>query len=557
MPYVPTVWVNESAPDISAENLNHLEEGAATAQDTADAAQTAADAISWTALPGKPAVVAAGVDQAAARIAIGAGDGTYAGLSGKPTLGTAAAQNIGAFDAAGAATTAAAAAQAGAIAASAQRAANLSDLVSAATARNNLGIPALLTKLYAGKFYVADYASMADDVALTACLADAITDAINSGTFAPHVVLEPRLYDGGTTLKHGDPTWGGNALFGPLPYIDPGVVDQKVNLTISCDRDASSLLHWLQSHPQKSGCVLYTAGTGFTPDGTYGVPSILGGPTKLGNGVFSNMLVTLQGISVMAPFNPSLIGIDLNQAAQARVLNGSALAEATVGGAGGFPNIHTIPTNDLGMGLRMPRNGNNDQSFIGSWSCEGFFYGMSCGDHLAAQRVALIYCDTGIYVYGSGAREHGNSFLNLSIEACNWCFEFGGGAPGGRIPIDVVSLHTEGTAGTIKDPNNGFVGTVNYQDNLGAPPSNSGAGRLRIIDQSVDRGVATTTVPVTQNTDSTLVYRDRQIIPAGGTVTGYKVGGVSIGTPSSFFVPTGQPWQWAGSGAPTAQEIRL
>lgn len=57
-------------------------------------------------------------------------------------LGTAATQNTGAFDAAGAATTA----QTNAINASAQRANNLSDLSNAGTARNNLGLGSQATK---------------------------------------------------------------------------------------------------------------------------------------------------------------------------------------------------------------------------------------------------------------------------------------------------------------------------------------------------------------------------------------------------------------------------
>lgn len=47
-------------------------------------------AVTWTSLAGKPAVIAAGADAAAARTAIGAGtssfSGVYSDLSGKPTI---------------------------------------------------------------------------------------------------------------------------------------------------------------------------------------------------------------------------------------------------------------------------------------------------------------------------------------------------------------------------------------------------------------------------------------------------------------------------------------
>ncbi len=56
--------------------------------------------VLWADITGKPAVIAAGADAAAARAAIGAGtssfSGAYADLSGKPTFGTAAALNVAA-----------------------------------------------------------------------------------------------------------------------------------------------------------------------------------------------------------------------------------------------------------------------------------------------------------------------------------------------------------------------------------------------------------------------------------------------------------------------------
>lgn len=56
--------------------------------------------VLWSDIAGKPAVIAAGADAAAARSAIGAGtssfSGAYGDLSGKPTLGTGAALNVAA-----------------------------------------------------------------------------------------------------------------------------------------------------------------------------------------------------------------------------------------------------------------------------------------------------------------------------------------------------------------------------------------------------------------------------------------------------------------------------
>ena len=69
MAFTPKTWADgpSGGTPITAAELNRIEQGI----DDADAAATAP--VAWADVAGKPAVIAAGADQAAARAAIGAG----------------------------------------------------------------------------------------------------------------------------------------------------------------------------------------------------------------------------------------------------------------------------------------------------------------------------------------------------------------------------------------------------------------------------------------------------------------------------------------------------
>lgn len=394
-----------------------------------------------------------------------------------------------------------------------------------------------ITKLRNGFFYVADYGT--NVAAIQTAINDAVAAAIADETYSATVVFENRVYECGTTLHHHDDgsAIGGNALI-LIPYVDPAVVDQKVVLTLLGYGDASQLVYWEQTVPQRSGTVLATDLVVTSLDGTYGLASVVGGPTKLPISPapeFSNMLLRIDGISVSPPHDSGLCGFDAYQIAQVSNGSWSYLAKAVVGGT---PNLHDIPTHDLSMGFRFPGAGNNDNVYGGRGSVEGAYYGIGHADHFTCESLRTIYCDTSAYIYHRGGHEHGAVYPYLSNEGCNHVFVTGSS---GTFPIqarvDVEAINDV----AFVDASNALVGEIMYSDNSDDPPTVSGCARLKIIDMSVDPGAFTPSVP-DSGSPSDLIYRDTDYYVTAGAFTDLVIDNVDVGIQTHFRVPSGKSY---------------
>jgi hypothetical protein len=387
-----------------------------------------------------------------------------------------------------------------------------------------------------------------------------VTDGIENGTYAGKLLVPPKQYMiAGATTK-GGATLGNSQI--PMPYVNS--LDQQFALGILGLADASGFYHWRQKKPAASGATLRTVLLGQALDATWGAPSVLGGPTAStpepdATAFFSNMLVNIDGLKIIAPRFPSLMGIDLGRVGQANIGTLAINADALVGAASGRNLIP--PNNDLGMALRMPRFQNNDNTNIFSYGCEGFFYGIQISDHTTAQRLALIYCDTAIYCAPGGGPEHGAHLGYVSCEACNTGIECAGGA-GGKYPVIINRFDVEVAGGgfTIKDDNDSLTGEIHYAHNGSVAPSIKpkaggapGAQNIRIIDDNRYRGSVTSpSIPATATDFYNPFFRDAAVYVTGGTVTQVQVAGVTVpGTSGMFIVPTGKQVRLTYTVAPS------
>lgn len=394
-----------------------------------------------------------------------------------------------------------------------------------------------------------------DSAAIKACIADAVAAAISTGTYYAIVQFSAGVYNCLTPTLGG--ATRGNALV-PLPIIEPAT-GQKVTLVLLGMPDGAPFLHWNQTVPQKNGAVIRAGAAAAAPDGTWGSPSIIGGPTALLNSgeQFSNMRLIISGLLLVAPKNPGYIAVDGRRVAQMDVPNAGALAEGVVS-----DSAFTAPNNSNGIGFYFPRPDNNDSSNVGVLSVEGFYYGVAFADHFVAQRLGIIYANTAIFINDSdGGSIHGAAIQYASIEAVATVLEMNGSATG-QYPVEFGAINAEVVTSTrFKDTQNALRGYIKYGEIAGTTPPDptvSGCANVKIINVFRAPGaIAAPALPAT-TVASTPIYRDMALTVSGGTVTAISVDGQSLGvTSGTVFVPSGKSFAITYSVAPTLKATLL
>lgn len=397
-----------------------------------------------------------------------------------------------------------------------------------------------------------------DTGAVNAAVTAATAYATNSANPPFAIIRGAGIMACSTATTKGGAT-AGNAQI-PLP-VRAGTA-RKIILVFQGPGRAEALDHWQQTTGQRWGWTIKSTLTGLNTDGAWGAPSIIGGPAVSGSsatygsatGVFNNVHVVFDNVAVQAPVDPTIIGFDCRAMAAMTVTSAAAVADGTP------TQMSTVVTNGFtrsySSGLLVPQNLNNDVVVVGSFSCEGFYTGMSVSEHTAANAVRSIYCHDGIYVQADGNGNHSASILNASVEASVQGIYTDGGA---NPPVGFFCgmLDTEGiTTNHIADHNNALSGSVLWNDNdntVGLSPTVDGAANLRIT--ACRRAKGAVTAPAVSSSTVALqnpFWRDAVVNITGGTVTVIKVDGATTGlTSGTVIVPSGKTVAITYSVAPT------
>ena len=384
-------------------------------------------------------------------------------------------------------------------------------------------------------------------------------------------------------LKTGGSTLGNSQL--TLPVI--AVTANKVTLIIKGVENASALFHWQQTAAQYSGATLVSNGifANATAQGNSinntGEPCVIGGPNQSNHYgdsqlKFSNMLVVLQGISIMVPKSTSGLsysGVDFSGVAEANVFDCSIATNGSYA-AGDFLAPNGFQTG-FSKGLMMPANGNNDNNVIRNLSIGGgFAEGLFATEHTIIESARLLYCWSALTLvgsyYGSVGSSHAVVADQISIEGCiNEVRVRGAGQSGVGPFLDINQLDTESGSPTFIDNGAGLastVGTIKLTGLYTVSGITTGVTGLHILNGQQAPGYVATPSYTLGTAFQNPWWRDATVHISGGTVTNVKIGTTNGGTVAptmqaigltsgTFRLPSGGWFEVDGSVKPTMTVI--
>lgn len=430
-------------------------------------------------------------------------------------------------------------------------------------AANKTYTDAATAKISGTAVYVEDYGAVGDgttddSTAIKNAIAAAVTNAQTDGSYYAEVHFKAKTYLVNTPTTGG--STNGSAMV-PLPVLP--VAGQKMTLILQGAGEASGLYHWNQTTVQKAGTVLrttYSAGDSLPATGEV---SVLGGPTPhygygYSAGLFSNMLVVVDGLCIVVPQNPRICGFDFRGVAELRVKSAAVLAASAQTGA------PAIPDPVWGWAFSPPDIQNNALCDIDSLSIEGHVSGLRITEHVRCSSLRAINCFNGIVCDGTSGFPHANVIDYACVENCQSAVA----NISSRAKLFISSLDIEAASGDhqINDGVNGLVGTIYVNSNANDPNTlntnilNSGslgvngASGLRILNAEMTPGAVTApTIPSTATALKNPFWRDCAV-SVSGTVTAVKVDGVASGLSGAIagatvFVPSGKTIELDYSGA--------
>lgn len=346
----------------------------------------------------------------------------------------------------------------------------------------------------------------------------------------------------------------------PLP-VPTDNTDQKIEIALTGAGSAGHFQFWASTIPSLMGTCLVSMQTApSTLDGTYGVQSVIGGPTSTSGftGSFASVKPIIQGISIMCPTYTNMTAIDLTWVGSCRVDQVSAHIFATALSGGGTL-ISNLPADSvfktrLGCGLRTPALGNNADVTIPDFTCEGYTIGMRISpEHVQIGNLKTIYNNIALIVDMVGLLSSGH---DLNIQ--RWTAEsYNGGvyvSGGGEAAVDIhLVTEASGYDYDVSDVGGVMHGELRfYSPNARAMVVSSGVV-LRIVDeQKIPGPVTAPSVPATTVALQNTFWRDAAVTVTGGTVTEIAVAGTATGlTSGTVIVPSGKTITLTYSAAPS------
>jgi hypothetical protein len=376
-----------------------------------------------------------------------------------------------------------------------------------------------------------------DTTAIQAAIDAAVAYATANSGYA-EVLFPPAVY---LLSSVGRTDRSGNAQLA-LPVV--AETDNKLTIALLGTADSASTPHWNATAVQRNGVVLKSTWNAADLSSTSNEGSVIGGPT-LPNGFvsgarYSNCNIVIKGIQIQVPFTArgsDTSGIDARGIANAHIEDVSFWPAATPNQMNG-----TFTTPGWAFGIAMPVPGNNDLSVARNCTVQGATYGFYLGEHLSADRLAAVYCFTGMICgsfFGSVGQQHYNWIGGASIEACVNGIQLRSTA---KIVIDALSV--EGSMTHVSDTSSGTArGSIGLGGSISSVTVSDPTG-VKVTYLDASPGAATApTMPASTSAFRNPFWRDAavQVNNGSSTVTSVAIDGTAVlSGPGMAIVPSGK-----------------
>lgn len=313
---------------------------------------------------------------------------------------------------------------------------------------------------------------------------------------------------------------------------------------------------------------LRTNATGKTYSGTFGPPSVVGGPTPEVGSTFSSWNVVVDGLGIKVPTDSTVAGYDFVQMARASVKH--TLVTST-------SPASTLPTSVYSFGLRMPKSLNSGSCLVDDFGVTGLYAGLVLSSpHTDVRNLVTKWCRVGVgHSDDVIADAHASRIGMWQSEHCvyhlaGWNVTAGlqsnGATKTTRLIIDVWDIEDAAagpwyvTTAHLLDANNTLSGRANFNRTVeGVGPSSAdltvtGGGRFG-LDMMGATAAWQTYTPVLSGTGWALgagtvsgqFARSNRKITAKGTIV-FGAGATFGGSPLDISLPVA-----AASGNQDAQ----
>jgi hypothetical protein len=389
-----------------------------------------------------------------------------------------------------------------------------------------------------------------DTAAFNAAFAAAKTYAL-AANYLGEVVCKDKIYIwSAAPTQQTNPTYNAQVL---IPY--PNLTGTGPKLLIKfTGAGANGFAQFFQSTtPNISGtCIVSMQAAPTTPDPTFGVQAVLGGPSGGGafSGGFANTHFHVDGISIYCPIFTNL------KAWHFGFLGGTSWGHFSANIfappiSGTHPVLTDLPPlaafqATRGVGVIFPYTGNNDDVAGIRCAVEGYETCVVIADHFTCLSLATVYADLAV-LFDSTQGGSGSSHLiyigNWSCEAYNGGFLANGGFATLNICMDTEPIGGAGDPSyDVKDQGANLFGTFRVTDNnarTNRRPVVINCANLAVVNDMMGPGPWTNAVtpnppavPASGTAQQNTSWRNAAVIIATGagvTVSAINIGGTVTG----------------------------